>query len=274
MGLTVSLVTGPRHAGKSTLVQIIKDEVCASQPHHVRLIQENEEQNEHLHLVRTPSQAADLFNEEIVYDPIRVFESLPEILTRIHARDRYGCVIIEADTDPNLLQAYPYDFGMFVMPAPESEEDVFRSSGEAKRAFELAMNDTAEFASEFFGMCEGDDSWTGGRKKSKSDMSDEQMIHLLQSPLGKELASRIQCRPEYHAMADSNIVIVNTGVGGTSGVVDNVVARLEKLATSGGGSTRGPIVYCCDLMDPADPRRKKLLDHLRDCQPKLKANLH
>lgn len=269
MGLTVSLVTGPRHAGKSTFIQMIEGEVCTSIPHHVRLIQ----RDEHLRggqPANSPSLSADPYHAEVVYDPIRVFETVPEILTQIHARDRYGCVIIEAKSDPNLLQAYPYDFGMFVMPAPESEEDVFRSSGETKRAFELAMNDTAEFASEFFGVCEDDDSWSGERKSPKPDMSDTQMTHLLQSPLGKELAARIQCRPEYHGMVDSNIIIVNTGVGGTSGVVDKVVARLETLVTSSCSPNRGPVVYCCDLMDPDDPRRKKLLDHLRKSKPKLK----
>ncbi|GJM26297.1 MAG: hypothetical protein DHS20C16_27120 [Phycisphaerae bacterium] len=266
MGLTVSLVIGPRHAGKSLLVQIIKDEVCKSQPHLLRLIPSDRET--HSSDAPAPCQIAnDGSCKQVIYDPERVFETLPEILTRIHAQDRYGCVIIEGDADPNLLQAYPYDFEIFIMPAPECETDIFRSKDQVKKAFEAAMNDTAAFTSEIFGVEGVDDSWSGERKASRPDMSETQMIRLLDSPLGQELASRIQCRPDYHGLIDSNAIVVNTGIGATSGAADAVVARLEKLINENSPSKNNRSIYCCDVLDPHDPRRKKLLAHLEQGYP-------
>ncbi len=272
MGLTVSLVTGPRHAGKSSLVQIIKNDICKSVPHLLRLVPVDRVNQEPSHSSRnsTPKVARfddDAHSENIVYEPDRVFETLPEILTRIHAEDRYGCVIIEGDSDPNLLQAYPYDFEIFIMPAPECEDDIFRSKAQVKKAFEAAMNDTAAFTSEIFGVAGAEDSWTGETKVPKPDMSDTQMLRALGSPLGQELASRIQCRPDFHGLIDSNAIVVNTGIGGTSGAADAVVARLEKLISEHNPSNGSQSVYCCDVLDPQDPRRKKLLTHLAQRYP-------
>jgi hypothetical protein len=270
MGLTVSLVIGPRHSGKSSLIQIIKDEVCKSEPHLLRLVpcDRDTRSPSSLHFARMQCEGeSDCTVEHVIYDPERVFETLPEILTRIHAQDRYGCVIIEGDADPNLLQAYPYDFEIFIMPAPECETDIFRSKDQVKKAFEAAMNDTAAFTSEIFGVDGVDDSWSGERKASRPGISETQMMRLLDSPLGQELASRIQCRPDYHGLIDSNAIVVNTGIGATSGAADAVVARLEKLINETGPSKNGRSIYCCDLLDSNDPRRKKLLTHLEQGYP-------
>ncbi len=258
MGLTVSLVIGPRHAGKSSLIEVIKDEVCKSKPHLLRLIPSNRAKHSAIKPLSLASEHETSF-ENIIYDPDRVFETLPEILTRIHAQDRYGCVIIEGDADPNLLQAYPYDFALFIMPSPESENDIFRSKDQVKKAFEAAMNDTAAFTSEIFGVGGVDDSWSGERKTPRPDMSDSQMIRLLDSPLGQELASRIQCHPDYHGLIDSNAIVVNTGIGATSGAADAVVARLETLINDNSPVNGSRSIYCCDVLDRHDPRRKKLL---------------
>ncbi|MEZ6084845.1 MAG: hypothetical protein R3E58_13165 [Phycisphaerae bacterium] len=266
MGLTVSLVIGPRHAGKSSLIGVIKDEVCQSRPHLLRLVPTNRATPANIaHL--NPASNRENQNgcqfENIIYDPERVFETLPEILTQIHAKDRYGCVIIEGDADPNLLQAYPYDFALFIMPSPETENDIFRSKDQVKKAFEAAMNDTAAFTSEIFGVGGVDDSWSGERKTPRPDMSDTQMIRLLDSPLGQELASRIQCHPDYHGLIDSNAIVVNTGIGATSGAADAVVARLETLINDNSPVSNHRSIYCCDVLDRHDPRRKKLFTHLK-----------
>ncbi len=266
MGLTVSLVTGPRQAGKTSLIRIIKDEVCKSTPHLLRLIPANQSRLSAAGSNKRSFQS-DAGFENVIYEPDRVFETLPEILTRIHAEDRYGCVIVEGDTDPNLLQAYPYDFEIFIMPAPECEDEIFRSKDQVKKAFEDAMNDTAAFTSEIFGVVGVEDSWTGETKTPKPNMSDTQMLRAMDSPLGQELASRIQCLPDYRGLIDSNAIVVNTGIGGTSGAADAVVARLEKLISKHNPSNRNQSVYCCDVLDPHDPRRKKLLSQLTHEHP-------
>lgn len=277
MPLNVVMVTGPRRSGKSTLITALIHEVCTHQPHYVRLAAVDGSKRP-----PRPAKPALASRAEpaaptrdcgvatatwISYDPNRVFETLPSALAAVQRRDRGGCVFIEADTDPNLRHAYPYDTQIFTIPSPAQVEDVFRSPSEMRVALQSALHDTSAFAGEIFGLCSDGDSSGDGQAdepgRDEPDMSDSQIVDLMHSPLGEALASRMQFHPDYHGVLESDAIVMNTGVGSTSPAVDEVVRRIENLARK---AVRDPerrsIVFCCDLCDRDDPRRQKLMAHL------------
>ncbi|MCH7813085.1 MAG: hypothetical protein IID40_03600, partial [Planctomycetes bacterium] len=196
-----------------------------------------------------------------------IFEVLPETLTRIYKSDRHGSVLIEADADPHLRHVYPYDRRIFIMPAPEALTDVFRTVDEAADALKNVLDDTATFAREIYGMLDSDESNLAddGEHEDRPAFTIRQMRGFLNSPLGDELATRIQFQPAYHGLVESDVVLINTGVGGTSPVVDECVHRLERLlARLHGASSRKNVLFCCDPVDRKDPLRKKLLKALKN----------
>jgi len=284
MALNVVMVTGPRRSGKSTLISALIDEICTSQPHYIRLAAMDGTK-------RPPVVARGAFQDGrvrdcgvatatwISYDPARVFETLPETLAAVQRRDRVGCVLIEADTDPNLRHAYPYDTQIFTIPSPQRVGDVFRSPSEMRIALQTALNDTCVFAGEVFGLNVENDGSVGGDgaisrdigmddsragiRRERPDMSDTQIANLMHSPLGEALASLIQFHPDYHGAIESDAVVINTGVGGMTEAVDEVVRRIEDLARRASRNVEErSIVFCCDLCDKEDPRRQKLMGHL------------
>ncbi len=267
MPLKVMMVTGPRRSGKSTLIEAMIEEVCPEEPHYIRLATSDGSKRAPRGPLPPRKKCGVSTATWVDYDPSRIFETLPAALSAVHRRDHRACVIIEADTDPNLRHAYPYDTQVFTMSAPENVHDVFRTPEEAKAALQSVLHDTHAFAGEIYGVFTDDDSVTDGEvatRESRADMSEMQIISLLHSPLGEELASRIQCRPEYHGLIESDFVVVNTGIGGTSAVVDEVVNRLEKLAhRARAAQVHQQTVFCCDLCDRSDPRRKSLFGDLR-----------
>ena len=240
------------------------DEICSGQPHYLRLATVAGSKKAPKRAHRPNVNCGVATATWVDYDPSRAFETLPEALTAVHRKDPGACVIIEADTDPSLRHAYPYDCHIFAMPAPTSVHEVFRTPQQAELALQAVLHDTASFASEIYGLFAEDDSGADDVHEQRPDMSDSQIVTLLHAPLGQELASRIQCQPQYHGLLESDVVVVNTGVGGTSADVDEVVRRLEKLVrrTRADGAPR-PSIFCCDLRDAEDPRRKKLFEHLR-----------
>lgn len=262
MGLHVIMVTGPRRAGKSALISCLLKEVCTSEPHYIRLAAVQGTKRAPRKGGRPAGGCGVVTATWVNYDPARVFETLPDALTAIHRRDRRGCVVIEADADPNLRHAYPYDCRIFVMPAPNEVHDVFRTPQQAREVLQSVLHDTALFAGEIFGLA-ADDGSVDEAHEPHPDMSDSQIVQLMRTPLGRELNSRIQCQPEYHDIVESDVVVMNTGVGGTSSAADDVVCRLEKLIQQARpGGNRRPEVFCCDITDPQDPRRQKLFGHL------------
>jgi energy-coupling factor transporter ATP-binding protein EcfA2 len=286
MALNVVMVTGPRRSGKSTLITGLINEVCSHQPHYIRLTEKSGTKH-------PPRQAPACVDcgvataTWVTYERDRVFETLPETLAAVQKHDELGCVLIEADTDPNLRHAYPYDTQLFTVPAPARVEDIFRTPQQTRQALQAMMNDSVAFAGEIFGLTpdaaagSADGSSADGHGSDghvsdghvsdglgqRADMSDSQIMHLMRSPLGEELATRIQCRRAYHGLLESDAVVVNTGVGGATEVVDQVVHRLEELARRVRREDLSPIVFCCDVKDPEDPRRQKLFEHFRRRQP-------
>jgi energy-coupling factor transporter ATP-binding protein EcfA2 len=151
MALNVVMVTGPRRSGKSTLITGLINEVCSHQPHYIRLTEKSGTKH-------PPRQAPACVDcgvataTWVTYERDRVFETLPETLAAVQKHDELGCVLIEADTDPNLRHAYPYDTQLFTVPAPARVEDIFRTPQQTRQALQAMMNDSVAFAGEIFGL--------------------------------------------------------------------------------------------------------------------------
>jgi hypothetical protein len=265
MALNVTFVSGPRRSGKSTIIQMMLDELYKKPPHYLRLAAIDGDKRQPPPEAK-PAQDCRVHSAHwLNYDEDGIFEVLPEALTRIHKADRYGSVLIEADADPYLRNVYPYDRRVFVMRAPESLTEVFRSVKEAAEALRGVLDDTTAFAREIYGMLEGWPGDTDGGHEDRPEFTLAQMRGFLNSPLGEELATRIQFQPAFHGLVESDTVVINAGLGGTSAVVDGCVERLEKLlARLRGPSARKGVIYCCDPLDPKDPLRKKVLKRLKE----------
>ena len=246
------------------VVDLLIDKVFAKRPHYVRLSAVDGGKRPPLGMVPPTEQCGVASAQWLCYERDRVFEMLPGLLAAIHQRDRSGHVVIEADADPVLRYAYPYDEQLFVIPAPDSLESVFRSSVQAARALQDVLDDTAEFAVEMFGLAPApsypdDDSHHDRKLLTKSEIR-----RFLDTPLGDQLAHRIQLRPEYHGLVESDVVLVNTAAGGTPAMTDGCCRRLERLLLpfqSDGEDRRA--LFCCNPANPADPERAKFLDSIR-----------
>jgi len=266
MALSVLFVSGPRRAGKSTVIQQIIGTCEARSPHYLRLASRGGDKHQPACTPHPSSDCGVASARWITYDEDRVFEFLPTALSEIHRRDRRGLVIIEGDADPLLRHAYPYDWRVFVMPSPQRMSDVFRSPHEAAEAFSAALNDTAAFAGEIYGLVEKEgDTFDLGVHDTRSALTASQVRGLMNTPLGHELATRILLQPSHHGLLDSDILIVNTAVGGASAVLDGCVRRLEKVLDHLGGVTRDRrLLFACDPCDSEDPLRGKLFDRLTE----------
>lgn len=263
MGLTVTLISGPRASGKSTVIRTMIKEVLDRPPHYVRLavVDGGVRLPTRKALLREPRGAADA--QWLCYDRDRIFELLPETIGAIHKQDRYGRVLIEADSDPVLRHAYPYDQQVFVMPAPRSLSEVFRTPRQAARALQDALDDTAEFAAEVFGLAPGDSSSDDDSGEERALLTQSQIKQFLDSPLGDQLATQIQLQSAYHGLAECDVVLVNAIAGGAPSVLADCKRRLELLlARLRGPKAARQVVFCCDLADRDDPERPAFLKAL------------
>ncbi|MCG3136888.1 MAG: hypothetical protein HJJLKODD_00725 [Phycisphaerae bacterium] len=275
MTMNVLLISGPRFSGKSTLLRMIAARLCPDQPHYLRLVPVDPEDAPRLTLLGDLKAAGLSSWRRVNYDADHIFEFLPEVLNEIAEMRTSRHVLIESDADPNLRFAYPYDHRLFIMPAPRLMEEVFRSPAEAAQALREVMDDTAAFASEMFGLFNPDSDEDEGvsyqRTRDRSgvaeerlDISPTQMRRFMMSPLGAEIASRIQLQPAYHGLIESDVILINTAVGGRSHVVDLCIQRLQMMIYRlGEGRTSLPAVFYCDPLDFADPLQYQLLKRIR-----------
>jgi len=279
MPVETLLISGPPGGGKSALARLIAAEVLDRPVHCLRL---KRACDGHTNAVvpadsnGTDLQWASLF--KVSYTPERVFETLPDALREVRKVDRYGFALIEADSDPVLRHAYPYDYRIFVMPPPDDVHKVFRNTREATEALRQVMQDTASFASEIFGLFNSacfDDSVGVSHQEvlaagpaqpaiERLEVHESQVRGFLSSPLGVEIASRIQLQPQYHSVVESDVVVVNTGVGPRSRVMKECVKRVEKLLARVRHDARhSSILYWGDFLNHKDPTQTKLVKRLR-----------
>jgi len=265
MGLLVTFISGPRRSGKSALIQAMIHRLWKSPPHYLRLAKAGSDKVLPKPCSDKPAGKCGVASARwLDYDPEHVFATLPEALTAIHRRDRYGSVVIEADADPDLRCAYSYDHRVFVMPLPSSIREVFRDTDRAAQELRRVLDDTAAFASEIFGLFDRDAGYPPEPSEDRPNMTKTQMRGFLYSPLGDELATRIQLQQPYHGLVESDVIVVNTRVGERGPETEECLRRIGRLlARIGGVSGRPGELFMSDLCEQDGSIDPKLLKALK-----------
>ena len=263
MALTVLFVSGPRRSGKSTIIQQIIAACDIRSPHYLRLASFTGDKRQPP-ATPTPRDDCGVASAQWVqYDEERIFELLPEVLSRIHGADRRGLVTIEADADPILRNAFPYDYRVFVMRVPQRTTEVFRTKSRATEAFHASLNDTATFAREIYGLADNGEEFDVQASEARSALTSTQLRGLLSSPLGDELATRILLQPTHHGLLESDILIVNRAAGDAPALVDRCIYQLERVLTHlRPPPGRRQMLYPCNPLDPEDPLRATFLSRV------------
>lgn len=280
MGLRVTFVSGPRRSGKSAVIRAMIDRLWKHKPHYIRLVRIGSDKTPPKLPVKLPADLGVASARWLRYDDDRIFEVLPEALTAIHKEDRYGSVVVEADADPTVRHAYPYDHRIFVMPVPADVHEVFRTPQEAAAALQEVLKDTTTFASEMFGLLDeglaAEPAGAGGGtappsiagagpgRDERFDLTATQWRGFLYSPLGEELATRVQLQPPYHGLVESDVVIVNTALGKSLAAGNPAIEKAATLLGHMGKLTgRHGELYTCNLYAEDDAVSRQLLKALR-----------
>jgi hypothetical protein len=284
MSVRSVLISGPGRSGKSTLAGLLADLVLDRPPHYLRLqpapdtytnaVLTYEDGDESV----TGSCWASAYR--VCYTLDRLFETVPEGLRAIRRLDRDGFAVVEADADPALRHAYPYDYRVFIMTAPPDVYTVFRTPDAAAAALQQVLQDTAAFASEIFGLFEEDpfdddmgvehyrpvtEEYVGGARVERLNIAEAQIRHFLNSPLGAEIASRIQLQPDYHALVEADVGVVNATRGNREHreELEECVSRLQKLLSRiRQDARRQSVLYWGDIRTN-DAARRKLVQRLK-----------
>lgn len=262
MGLSIVFVSGPRRSGKSVVIRMMIDRLFARKPHYMRLVEVGSDKTPPQMPVTPPPGSGVASARCVEYDPEHIFEVLPEALADVHRRDRFGSVVIEADSDPTLRCAYPYDHRVFVMPPPTSISQVFRTANEAAKEFHRMLDDTTTFASEIFGMFQQGGPEDIEPKEERVDLTATQMRGFLYTPLGDELTTRMALQPPYHGLVESDVILINTAVPTPDPPEPECLIRIERLLERlrGFSDQRAELFHC----NPTNPKE-------RDCKKLLKA---
>ncbi len=264
MGLAVVFVSGIRRSGKSAIIQTMIERLWKHPPHYIRLVKAGSDKTAPAKSGKPPQSPHVRSARWIEFHEDRIFEVLPEALSAIHREDRFGSVVIEADSDPVLRCAYPYDHRVFVMPAPGKVHEVFRDPHQAAKELRQALDDTAAFASEIFGLFKGLPDESAEPSEVRPEFSATHMRGFLYSPLGDELATRIQLQQPYHGLVESDVIIVNTKLGRTGAETEECVRRIASmLSRVRGASGRRNELFFCDPSDLAGKECKALLKALK-----------
>lgn len=264
MGLCVTFVSGLRRSGKSTLIRAMVDQLWKRPPHYLRLVKAGGDKTRPPAAAKPTNDCGVASARWLEYDDERIFELLSDALTALHKQDRFGSVVIEADAEPILRWAYPYDHRVFVMPVPKALADIFRDPERAAIELQRVLDDTQAFASEIFGLFSDDLVDEAEAHEERKALSRTQLRGFLHSPLGDELATRIQLSPPYHGLVESDLIIVNTQVGApteeTATCLRRIERLLERLRLASGRTTQ---LFHCDPLDFSTPNGVRLLQSLK-----------
>lgn len=268
MGLRVTFVSGLRRSGKSAVIRVMVDRLYKRQPHYLRLVKRGSDKVPPPNTSKRPTECGVASARWLEYDDEHIFEILPDALTTIHRADRFGSVVIEADADPTLRCAYPYDHRVFVMPMPPGVHEVFRDPPRAAEELQRVLDDTASFASEIFGLFNEPKADADEPHEDRGAVMDTHMRSFLYSPLGDELATRIQLKPPYHGLVESEVIVINNGTGAAAPQAEECVRRIERLLDRiRGASGRRGELFLCDPLNFKGKASRMLLKALKPmCQ--------
>jgi len=264
MGLNVVFISGVRRSGKSALIQGMIEALCEMPQHYIRLVNKASRKAQARGAAKPTEKSPFASAQWLEYDAERVFEVLPAALAKIHQQDRFGSVLIEADADPALRHAYSYDHRIFVMPIPAGVQDVFRDPARAAEELKRVLDDTAVFASEIFGLFDDENVDDAQPSENRPPMTAGHARSFLYSPLGDELATRIQLQQPYHGLVESDVIVVNSQVGklgpGPTACVQRIERLLERVKQPDGSR---PQLFFCNPVDRNGRDCKRLL-HVLD----------
>jgi len=264
MSATILHISGPAACGKTTLARIFATRAGESKPFLLRLDVRKERPMQPLRLSVQMDQMADCARRAVRSD--LVFEEVSQAIGEIAPPDAQPTIIVETGAEPCFRHAYPYDVKVFILAVPDELGTVFRNPTETALAIDRAMDDTSEFAAELFGL---DRDFHDSGNLPAVDVAQDSRVGagLVQSPeeflrsdVGAEIASRMQLQPAYHAIIDSDVILLNLAAG-KNGELAALCARqidflLEPLRRRLG---RQYWFAACNLT-AADPQTRRALE--------------
>lgn len=267
MPLTAILIVGPPASGKRAFSNSLARKLTLENPPKVlRLHRRPGTADTAVRRAGNRDSCGNLETFSVDYCPERVFEELPVALKTVRGRQKQCTTFVLGNPDASLRYAYEYAARIFLVPPTLSMADVFRPPNEAAVALQEVMQDTAAFASEIFGLFEhgllgAEDAATKtiilGRDRGLEEhvsLRPDDVRRFLATPLGVEIASRIQLQPVYHGLAESDLIIVNAGESADTPEADKALRSLEMfLARIAEATARPRPLYACDLSDNDDP---------------------
>lgn len=255
------LVLGPAGAGRSRFIEMLAGE----HPDHCWHLVQLDGRTEH-ETCAEPVAAqrpgwAGVWS--LPYRGEQVLTALPELVERIKAglRAQPSVIAIEAAPDPLLRHAQAYDLQVFILSPSDDETVLFRSDNEARLALREILRDSSAFSAEVLAagqeMAEDDPAMAaialpdpGGA----TEVNASQVEEFLARPLGMELAMRVHLQPAFSAMADADIIILDTAAAEScperSLCWQRLLGLLGRVRKRDGCH---PLTYVCDLSDPEDP---------------------
>ncbi len=254
------LVSGPARTGKSTLIQAL----AAEHPGHRWDLVQLEPADRKSRVERLDGKMPGSGGFwRMRYGRQDVLTALPGLIQQIQRGPAVPMSVIafEAAPDPVLRHACAYNMRVFILPPMQDEAVLFCRPDQARGALHQILRDSSAFASELWELGPAGASgvpapWdmpmpaAGGAV----EVNHAQAAAFLAEPLGAELAVRVHLQPAFGAVADADIVILNTAAGSSSCEDGSCWRRLldllDRLRKVGG---RTPLTYACDLSERDDP---------------------
>lgn len=267
MPLTAMLIVGPPESGKRAFAERVAPRLSLDNPPKVLRLRRRPGIESPCVAPADDGEACRGLETFVVdYCPERVFEELSSAIKTVRGRQKYCTTFVLGEPDPALRYAFEYAGRVFLLSPALSMPHVFRPAREAARALQEVMQDTAAFASEIFGLFEhgllgAEDAATKtlilGRDRmftEQVNLSPDDVRRFLATPLGVEIASRIQLQPAYHGLAESDVIVVNAGAVGDTAEADRALRSVEMfLARIADATARPRPVFQCDFSDDDDP---------------------
>lgn len=261
--MKVSLINGPAGGGKSTVLCTLLENMTKIEPHYLRVTRAGSRNRPPLRLISANGGTGLSSARWLNYTNERIFELLPETIGKTDDDDAH--LFIEADSDPLLRAAYPYDHRIFIMPPPTSQHQIMRSQAQVALAIREMLDDSAVFTSEMFGVSEAEMEPKDESHDQREDLSESGVRTFLTTPLGHEVMARVSFQQDYQWILESHAVLVNTGISQLTGVAEAVLHRMMQVINHlPGDSTEKPKVFCCDPCEMGDPATQSFFKFIQD----------
>jgi len=271
---TILHISGPPASGKTTLAELLAAMTPGTKPDYIRFDLGSDTAPRTLRIAGSLPDMAGITHQTVHSE--LVFEKIADAIKTIAENQAGDTIFVETNAQPCFRHAYPYHVKVFVMLPPPTLGVIFRSESETAEAIQRAMGDTAEFASELFGMGAGpqDSTILPTAKLPDAKAQPAQSIEeFLNSDVGTEIAARMQLQPEYHAIMDSDVILLNVGLCHDEAVTARCAKRIDALLeTLRQRLGRQNWFIVCNPFDGDDPRCRRGLEKIEALLEAAKAN--